>query len=443
MYHRDFAAKFIPDIKDAVQSAILNAPEASIRNVRKEKIEGIVSRLNDLLKRVYTYEQRELEIEHLNLDIVLTCLKSNILERRIQGIKSLAETLKNLKYSKTNEQAFATYMLEWLEKHKIIEMIFDPKNYHVQIIQRSKEILKILIVEDKLSKEQLDLFWRATEFDDETRREIYNIIEETSTPMQSHHVMQFLNKFLESSDAIITPEAISCISEMGKYSRGSPEQSKSIADLLWRFSTGQTKYLEISSIAITKFCELMKKFKYSEAKPYFINCLDNLRNGVASINTIRILRSLFREVEYVLTHFDTRRQADSDDERRTKEAQDEIEQKTTEDENIICTSACIRHYIDNEGLVDVLLDNLVKYSKITQSRLGEVKEKQKAHEFVFEGGYDHKTNITERLEFIKFLASHSSYTISRKEVDVIWSLLIDESQIDFDEEAVFKWLRES
>ena len=120
-------------------------------------------------------------------------------------------------------------------------MIFDPKNYHVQIIQRSKEILKILIVEDKLSKEQLDLFWRATEFDDETRREIYNIIEETSTPMQSHHVMQFLNKFLESSDAIITPEAISCISEMGKYSRGSLEQSKSIADLLWRFSTSQTK----------------------------------------------------------------------------------------------------------------------------------------------------------------------------------------------------------
>ena len=56
--------------------------------------------------------------------------------------------------------------------------------------------------------------------------------------MQSYHVMQFLNKFLESSDAIITPEAISCIFEMGKYSRGLPEQSKSIADLLWRFSTG-------------------------------------------------------------------------------------------------------------------------------------------------------------------------------------------------------------
>ena len=304
-------------------------------------------------------------------------------------------------------------------------MIFDPKNYHVQIIQRSKEILKILIVEDKLSKEQLDLFWRATEFDDETRREIYNIIEETSTPMQNHHVMQFLNKFLESSDAIITPEAISCISEMGKYSRGSLEQSKSIADLLWRFSTSQTKLLEISSIAITKLCELMKIFKYSEAKPFFINCLDNLRIGVALINTIKILRSLFKEVEYVLTHFDTRRNADSD-EKWTKEAQDEIEQKTTEDENIICTSACIRHYIDNEGLVDVLIDNLMKYSKITQSRLCKVKEKQKAHEFVFEGGYDYKTNITERLEFIKFLASHSFYTISRKEVDVIWSLLIDE-----------------
>lgn len=71
MYHRDFAAKFIIEVKNGVKSAILNAPEASIRNVRREKIEGIVGNLSNLLKRVYNYEQREQEIEHLNLDIVL------------------------------------------------------------------------------------------------------------------------------------------------------------------------------------------------------------------------------------------------------------------------------------------------------------------------------------------------------------------------------------
>ena len=442
MYHRDFAAKFIPDIKNAVQNAILNAPEASIRNVRREKIEGIVGRLNDLLKRVFNYEQREIEIEHLNLDIVLMCLKSNFLERRIQGIKSLAETLTNLKYSKNNRVS-ADYMLEWLEKHKILELIFDPKSYHVQIIQRSKEILKFLIVEDKFSQEQLDLFWRATEFDDETRREIYKIIEETSTPMQSHHVMQFLNKFQEDKDAKIIPEAVNCIFEMGKYSKGSQDQSRSIANLLWRFSTDQNNPLDVSNIAISKFCELLKKWKYSDAKSYFFSCLNNLKNYNASIESIKILRKIFRDVEFILTHFDRKKQVDSDDEKQTKETQDETDQKASEDEDIIWTSACILHFIEKENLIDVFLDNFVNYSKVSQSKLTEIKEKTKVHEFVFEGRYDHKTNITERLEFIKFLASHSSYTISRKEVDTIWNMLIDNSKIEFDEEAVFKWLRES
>lgn len=334
MYHRDFASKFIPDIKNGVQNAILNAPEASIRNVRREKIEGVVGRLNDLLKRVFNYEQREIEIEHLNLDIVLMCLKSNFLERRIQGIKSLAETLTNLKYSKNNRVS-ADYMLEWLSKHKILELIFDPKNYHVQIIQRSKEILKFLIVEDKFSKEQLDLFWRATEFDDETRREIYKIIEETSTPMQSHHVMQFLNKFQEEKEAKIIPEAVNCIFEMGKYSKGSQDQSRSIANLLWRFSTDQNNPLDVSNIAITKFCELLKKWKYSDAKSYFYGCLNNLKNHVASIESIKILRRIFRDVEFILTHFDRKKQTDSDDEKQTKETQDETDQKASEDEDII------------------------------------------------------------------------------------------------------------
>lgn len=443
MYHRDFAAKFIPVLKDSVQSAILNAPEASIRNIRREKIEGIVNRLNDLLKRVYNYEQREQEIEHLNLDIVLTCLRSHILERKIQGIKSLAETLKNLKYSKSNAASFSTYMLEWLDKNKILEIIFDSKNYHVQIIQRSKEILKFLIVEDKLTKTQLDLFWKATEFDDETRREMYNIIQETSAPMQSHHVMQFLNKFLENSDAVITPEAINCIFEIGKASKGSAEQARSIADLLWRFSIDQNNALEVSNIAITKFCELMRKWKYSEAKPYFLSCLSNLKNDVASIESIKVVCKLFKAVEFVLTRFEDRIKQAESDETRTKEAQEEISQKSTEDDEIICTSACIMHFIDKERLIDVFLENFVKYSKASQLRLSEVKDKAKTQDFVFEGRYDHKTNITERLEFIKFLASHSSYMISRKEVDTIWSLLIDDSQIEFDEEAVFKWLRES
>jgi len=452
-YHRDFVAKFASDVKDAVHHAILNAPEASIRNVRKERIESIVTRLNDLLKRIMSYSNRDQEIESLNMDIILMCLKSGFLERRIQGIKSLAETLKNLKYSKSS--IGSDFMLDWFQKHQILELIFDPKNYHVQIIQRSKEILRFLIIEDKLTEKELNLFWRATEFDDETRREMYKIIDDVSTPMQTHHVMQFLSKFKQEKHAKIIPEAVNCIYEMGKYSKGTEEHSQYIVDLLWRFATDQTNPLDVSKIAIGKIGDLMKKWKYSIAKPYLIKCVENIKQNTSVIESLLILKRLFRDLEYVLTTFDSTKASKDDDyaigedvggERDDLDKEESTASKLyekSEDDDIYCTSACIMHFIEKEKLIEVYLDDFKAYTKTAQGRLGEVKDKVKVEEFIFRGRYDHKNNISERLEFLKFLASHSSYTISRKEVDIIWNCLADQSSIKHDEESMFKWLKES
>lgn len=415
----------------------MNAPEASIRNVRKEKIEQIVGRLGDLLKRVYTYDEREKTLEQLNLDITLMCLKSNFLERRIHGIKSLGEFLKGLKYSNRNKLT-GDYMLEWLEKNKILELIFDPKEYHVQIIQRSKEILRFLIVEDKLSEEQLNLFWRGTEFDDETRREIYKIIEECSSPMKEHHVKQFLDKFIAEKNAKIIPEAVVCIYEMGKFTKeDATENSLAVGELLWRFATDVKNPSEVTNSAITKLGDLLKKWKFSTAKPYFYKCLDNLKTHNASIESLKILKRIFREVEYVITYFKERKSDDEDD----KELEEDLEKR--EDDEIVSPNSCILHFINEENIIEVLLENLKTYSNFTQGQIEKVKDKAKISEHMFEGRYDHKTNITERLEFLKFLASYSNFTISRKQVDYIWSCLVDESTISYDEEALFKWLKES
>ena len=450
MYHRDFVKTFASDVKTAVENAILNAPEASIRNVRREKIDGIISKLNDLLKRIYTYDQRDTEIEHLNLSIILMCLKSNFLERRIQGIKGLSEALKNIKFTMTNKIS-AEFMKQWLSDHKILEIIFDQKNYHVQIIQRSKEILKFLIVENSLGDAELSMFWKATEFDDETRREMFKIIHEVSTPMTTEHKIQFLNKFKEDTKAKIIPEAVDCIYEMGKFTSGSFENAQSVAELLWKFAVDESNPLEVSNLSITKLCDLLKKWKYTVAKPFFYNCLENLKNNKATIESIKVMKKIFRDVEYVLTRLrhdgdqernDDAEESNTGDDQEQPETQ-QVAEESKEDENIICTSACILHFIEKEDLIKVFLDNFIEYSKTTQKLLDQVKDKSKVQEYVFSGRYDHKTNITERLEFLKFLAAHSSYTISRNEVDKIWSFLIDKSEIEYDEEAVFKWLKES
>ena len=437
MYHRDFIADFAPKVKEGVLNAIFNAPEESIRNIKKEKVEQIVTRLGDLLKRVMNYEERDRTLENLNLNIALMCLKSNFLERRIHGIKSLAENIKGLKYARGSKMT-GELMLEWIQKNKILEIIFDQKNYHVQIIQRSKEILKFLVTEDKLSSEELDLFWKGTSFDDETRREIYKIIEEVSGVMKNHHVVQFLDKFTKDKEVKIIPEAVNCIFEMGKSSKASNEHSASVAELLWRFATDDKNPFDVSDIAITKLGDLLKKWKFSTAKSYFYKCLDNLKSHYSSIESLKILKKIIKEVDYSKFIFDSEESGSlaTTEEEKTNETEKPEDKINSKGDAII-------FFIEKENLVEVFLENLRCYSKVSQTKIDQVKDKSKIKEFKFEGRYDHKTNIEERLDFLKFLASNSDFTISRKEVEIIWSCLVDESKIDYDEAALFKWLKES
>ena len=59
------------------------APEKSLRNVRREKIESIVKSIDNFQRRLITKDEREKQTEILKLEISLMCLKSSYLERRI------------------------------------------------------------------------------------------------------------------------------------------------------------------------------------------------------------------------------------------------------------------------------------------------------------------------------------------------------------------------
>lgn len=136
-YHRDFAKEYIPKLHKAVKTFILNAPDTHIRNVRKETIEMIVNRLNDLLKRTLSAEDREREIAELNLEIALLCIKSQYLERRIHGIKVIDDLVKELRYTSSSSQNAINpeAMVKWIIDHKILDIVFNPKTFHVQLVQ--------------------------------------------------------------------------------------------------------------------------------------------------------------------------------------------------------------------------------------------------------------------------------------------------------------------
>lgn len=100
-FHRDFALEYIPKLKKAVWENVLLSPDSNTRNFSKEKIEGIYNAFDLLLKRIYSIPEKQEMIETFNLEVSLMCFETDFLERKLQGIKSILDIIRQIKYGNT------------------------------------------------------------------------------------------------------------------------------------------------------------------------------------------------------------------------------------------------------------------------------------------------------------------------------------------------------
>ncbi len=77
-----------------------------------------------------------------------------------------------------NQKSFtAGFLLDWLEQNQVLQsVIFDPKKTHLQLVQRSNDIMRLMLQEDKMTLEVMNMFWALTK--GEYKFEIYNILNE-------------------------------------------------------------------------------------------------------------------------------------------------------------------------------------------------------------------------------------------------------------------------
>jgi len=57
-YHRQFALQYVQRFQNAVFDYVINAPDAQIRKLKKERFDKILKLVEKLIKRVYTIKEK-------------------------------------------------------------------------------------------------------------------------------------------------------------------------------------------------------------------------------------------------------------------------------------------------------------------------------------------------------------------------------------------------
>ena len=129
-----------------------------------------------------TKEERDKQSEIFRLELCSKSLKSQYLDRRIQGIKDLTTLIKNNTLL-SNSTTFSTdFLIEWMVQNDTLTQIWDSRHTHLQLVQRSADIFKLLLKEGKMDTALLNMFWSLTA--SEYHSEVVKIIQESSIYLQ-------------------------------------------------------------------------------------------------------------------------------------------------------------------------------------------------------------------------------------------------------------------
>jgi hypothetical protein len=277
-------------------------------------------------------------------------------------------------------------------------------------------------------------------------------------------------------------EEFSCLSELGKYAKDKDSSfQEKVASFFWDVIVNSgTKNLELVDSCIQKHRDMVKFWPLEQKMDMFVRLVKCIASReTPSLPCFKLLQGLIKDQSerstytpstttsgYPSTSVGTYppqtgsgygggtggsalRTKVSDPSQTPPDSSASTNAETTgavEKTVELTLQSALQKLISEENLMQHLLDDLGHYCSQVAEHLkdqtGGKVDRRKLH--VKGGPYSHHAEIDERLQFIKFIAQVSEdYCISKKELGVIYDLLVTKSCVDSDQQEFLTWCKSS
>jgi len=273
LFHKDWMAEHGSHFTAAIEKQLLAASDKILKDVSAHNVNQIQISINSINLRLMDKEESRTAAEKLKLEICKKCLSSDLLERRILGIKELNTIIRNTQMNYTATKIFTMeQLIGWMSEQGVFGILWDPKKTHLQLVQRSNEIFKILPRENLLSMELLVQFWSLAKSD--YKSEVFKIISDAAFHLDQEHIEYLFEQITETPAAKLGMEEFEAIAQLGRFSK-SFEFSRKTSEFFWRIITNSDEHkADLIENCINKFSDMIKYQQMEKKQPYFDNLVE-------------------------------------------------------------------------------------------------------------------------------------------------------------------------
>jgi len=176
----------------------------------------------------------------------------------------------------------------WISESNILNLIFEMQHHHLELIKRSENILKILCRSQvHLSSTQMDLIWGLIHRDDQTWKEIINVLTEVGVLLEDYNKDFLVDKILSDLSLINLPM-------MNLLKRFSTNQK--VEDFYWEVLRNVDSYsVEMLNFVFEQLSKQVKQASLKDKLHIIKKCISLLKEDKAGIQIIKIIRSTFKD----------------------------------------------------------------------------------------------------------------------------------------------------
>ena len=268
LFHKDWLAEYAIRFTNAMRKQLLESPDKILKDVTANDVSQIQISINSVNARVLDRDEAKQEQEKLKLEICKKCLSSELLERRILGIKELNTIIRSTQTAYGPSKAFSLeWLINWMSGHGVFDILWDTKKTHLQLVQRSNEIFKILPKENLLTMELLEQFWSLSKSD--YKSEVFKIIGEAAFHLDQNHIDYLFDEITETPASKLGMEEFDALSSLGRFSRSLDFQSKTSSFFLRIINDSDEHKIELIENCINKFADMIKLQSMEKKKVHF------------------------------------------------------------------------------------------------------------------------------------------------------------------------------
>ena len=286
--HKGYFAENCNIIHDSVINYINNLKDKEMRNLPKDLIEIVTSllyKIDENSSNEKGDKNGQLNLyDEITLALSIKTIKTSFFDRRLNGIKTLNDFIEKNK----NNKDILKKIIGLIKKNEIISEIFGA-NYHSQIISKSNEIVKLLLLENELSEDDIKLIWNCTKKGDlEAKLTILKLLSDLAPHLKENIIEMLLNNMRSNVDVKHNEQEIELVYKLSMQGKGNEKNIEHCCDYLCQCILMSNNTNIKKSPILEKLLDIVQKDK-KYLKKIFNFCENSIKNNDKAILSYALL----------------------------------------------------------------------------------------------------------------------------------------------------------